>query len=293
MTIIISPGNVGKKPNVSFDPPNNYAVIDNRATTVKNKKEAAKTPLSIELKATANKRTKIIITGSTYTGGGATLRKRVDYPSMYAGYLMKQALKVVGIQVKGKVKRGEKTKGKLLARHTSYTLPYLVASMQKWSNNFMAEMLFKSLDLGDDPATWKGAQDRIARFLEKAGIKRGTYKVTNGSGLYNANEISAAQFTTVLSYLYNQRKDILPEFEASLAIAGSDGTLRKRMVNTPGEDIVRGKTGTLNHVVTLSGYVYTKTGKTLAYSILFNKTKGGAWGYRKIQDEIAARLALY
>lgn len=288
MTMLVNPGEPGKAPSVSFDPPNDYALITNQATTLEKREEAAKKPLILDLKE-ENGRSRAILSGTTHTKGGASLRRRVESPSLYSGYLFLQALKTVGIQVKGEVKRGKKDKGRLLARHQSYTMVYLLGAMQKWSNNFMAEMLFKSLALGDGPATWAGAQQRAGDFLKKAGIKEGSYKITNGSGLYDANELSASQFTQVLHYL-QQRPDLLPDFETTLAIAGTDGTLKRRMRGKATQGMSRAKTGTLNRVVALSGYAYTQSGRKVAYSILFNDTKGGAWAYRKIQDDFVEAL---
>lgn len=291
-TIVVSPTEPGEPTRVSFDPPNEYMVVDNRSITVKDRKEANQKPLTLEIKPDAE-RTRVILGGKTHPRGGATVRKRIDNPSLHTGYLMKSALKSMGIKVQGEVRRGKRDGGSLLAKHSSYTLPYLVSAMQKWSNNFMAEMLFKSLDLGEDSATWKGAQNRAKRFLnKKVGLEPESYKLTNGSGLYNANEFTPRQFTALLAYM-DQRSDLRPEFEASMAIAGKDGTLRKRMRDEKAEGVLRGKTGTLNRVVTLTGIVHTAGGRKLAFSILFNKTKGGAWSYRKIQDEIGNTLSGY
>jgi D-alanyl-D-alanine carboxypeptidase/D-alanyl-D-alanine-endopeptidase (penicillin-binding protein 4) len=286
--IIISPGEPGKPPSVSFDPPCDYPLVTNEATTLKDRAEAGKKPLTVELQADKG-RTRVLVGGTTHAEGGATVRKRVEDPPLYTGYLFLRALETVGVTVKGKVRRGPRApKQRALARHSSYTMPYLLAAMQKWSNNFMAEMLFKSLALGDQPATWAAAQEQVARFLDKAGIKRGDYKVTNGSGLYDANELSAAQLTQVLYYM-STRKDLFPDYEASFAIAGVDGTLGKRL-RGPYKARARGKTGTLNQVSSLSGYAYTKGGRVLAYALIFNEAKGGAWSYRDAQDKFVEAL---
>ena len=290
MTIIVVPGKVGAKPSIRFDPPNDYAIVENGATTVASKKDIGKNPLTVELRA-ANGRTRVIVGGKTWPGGGATVSKRVDGPTLYAGYLMKSALESLGIEVKGTVRRGHPSGATtLLAAHSSHATPLLVGLMQKYSNNFMAEMLFKSLDLGDDPATWAGATAAVQTFLDKVGIPRDGYTLINGSGLYDANHLSAAQFTQVLAYMAT-RHDVWPEYLSSFATAGVDGTLVRRMRGTAAESRARGKTGTLNGVSTLSGYVTTRSGKRYAYSILFNKAAGGAWTYRQIQDQIVTTLA--
>lgn len=290
MTVIVYPGKAGQKPTVRFDPPNDYAIVENSATTVANKKEVGKAALGIDIRA-AKGRTEVIVTGKTWPGGGATVRKRVDAPTIYAGYLMKSALESLGITVKGTVRRGAAQGATtLLAAHTSHATPLLVGLMQKYSNNFMAEMLFKSLDLGDDPASWAGATKEMKRFLDKVGLDRDAYKLSNGSGLYDANSLSARQFTQILLYM-STRHDIWPEYLSSFANAGVDGTLTRRMRGTSAAGVARGKTGTLNGVSTLSGYVTTRSGRRLAYSILFNKAPGGAWTYRQIQDKFVAELA--
>jgi D-alanyl-D-alanine carboxypeptidase/D-alanyl-D-alanine-endopeptidase (penicillin-binding protein 4) len=290
MTVIIRPGKIGEKPRVSFDPPNDYALVVNTATTVKSKKEAKAKPLAVRIKPWKG-RTRLILSGGVRAGGGATLRKRVHGPSLYAGHLMKSALASLGIKVTGTVRRGETPKGAtLLAGHTSHSTPLLVGLMQKYSNNFMAEMFFKSLDRGKTPATWAGATEKLKNFLDKAGLDRGKYRFSNGSGLYDANTMSARQLTTVLTYMYG-RADIWPEYLASFAAAGVDGTLRKRMKDTEAEGTARGKTGTLHDVSALSGYVTTTSGRRLAYAILFNGTSGGAWTFRQIQDKIVATIA--
>jgi serine-type D-Ala-D-Ala carboxypeptidase/endopeptidase (penicillin-binding protein 4) len=290
LTVIVVPGKPGAKPRVSFDPPNDYAIIENSATTVASKKEVGKNPLSVEVRA-AKGRSRLIVSGKTWPGGGATVRKRVDAPTIYAGYLMKSALESLGITVKGEVRRGQPAGATtLLAGHSSLATPILVGLMQKYSNNFMAEMLFKSLDLGDKPATWAGATEAVQTFLDKAGLARDAYKLTNGSGLYDANKLSARQFTTVLAYMAG-RHDLWPEYLSSFANAGVDGTLGRRMRGTPARGTARAKTGTLNGVSTLSGYVTSQSGRRFAYSVLFNKAPGGAWTYRQIQDKFVARLA--
>ncbi len=290
MTVIIVPGKVGAKPSVSFDPPNDYAIVENSATTVASRKEVGKAQLSVEVRA-GKGRTRLIVSGKTWPGGGATVRKRVDEPSLYAGYLMKSALESLGITVTGEVRRGPHSgAGTLLAGHSSMSVPVLIGLMQKYSNNFMAEMLFKSLDLGDDAATWAGATEQVQAFLDKAGVARDGYKLTNGSGLYDANELSARQFTTVLAYMAG-RADIWPEYLSSFANAGVDGTLAGRMRGTPAAGTARAKTGTLNRVSTLSGYVTSASGRRFAYSVLMNNAPGGAWTYRQIQDKFVATLA--
>ena len=77
----------------------------------------------------------------------------------------------------------------------------------------------------------------------------------------------------------------LPEFAASLAMNGVDGTLKRRMKGIK-RGMVRAKTGTLDGVVCLSGYFRFANGKDGVFSILINEIKGRPWSIWKIQDEI-------
>ena len=70
-----------------------------------------------------------------------------------------------------------------------------------------------------------------------------------------------------------------------------DGTLHKRMIGTAAENNFRGKTGTLNGVSSLSGYVTTGDDDDIIVCIMFEYTKGGAGKYKMIQDEIIEKLA--
>ena len=80
------------------------------------------------------------------------------------------------------------------------------------------------------------------------------------------------------------------DFYNSLSIAGVDGTLRGRLIGTNAENNFRGKTGTLNGVSGLAGYLVTPGGDDLIITIIFEFNRGG-WGYyRDIQDQIISLL---
>ena len=82
-----------------------------------------------------------------------------------------------------------------------------------------------------------------------------------------------------------RKKTIFPEFISSLAIGSTDGTLSRRMKRVEGAQ-VRAKTGTLDGVVCLSGYLILESGQTFAFSLLMNDLPGRPWSIWKIQDQI-------
>lgn len=85
------------------------------------------------------------------------------------------------------------------------------------------------------------------------------------------------------------REPFFEEYYSSLAIAGVDGSLRRRMIGTAAHNNVRGKTGTLRNVSSLGGYVTTRDGELLAFTILSNGPKTGS--YKAAENTAAALLA--
>lgn len=272
----------GDKVVVDLHPPNDYVIVKNTAKVTKGKGQR------IGMRAVAEgDRTRIEITGTLGENAPAVeARKRIDNPSLYAASIMRQALIDVGVKVGGGYAVGTRpSTTTTVVLDSSEPLSWALDAMNKWSNNFIAEQMFRLLGTdGKSPATTQAAQLRIQATLKKLGVKDG-YTYFNGSGLYTGNLFSPRQLGQVL--LGMSRHRFAPEFEASLAIAGADGTLQKRLET---QDL-RGKTGTLNEVTALSGYMRTAGGRHVAYVILFNDTPVRAWGLRDEQDKLAQAIA--
>jgi D-alanyl-D-alanine carboxypeptidase/D-alanyl-D-alanine-endopeptidase (penicillin-binding protein 4) len=113
----------------------------------------------------------------------------------------------------------------------------------------------------------------------------------DGSGLSRRNYVSPRCLVTLLTYLRKQSYGSL--LYDSLPIAGVDGTLRNRMKGTPAENNCRAKTGTLGHVTALSGYVTTRDGETLVFSLLMNNHLGPNSDGTAVQNKIVTLLAGY
>ncbi|MBA2664633.1 MAG: D-alanyl-D-alanine carboxypeptidase/D-alanyl-D-alanine-endopeptidase [Bradymonadaceae bacterium] len=287
ITLVVDPAKPGEPARIRLDPPNAHVQVVNNART--NKGSQARVNAIARGDA---ERTVVTVTGTIgELATAVSIRKRIDHPPLFAGEVFKSALEMVGIEVVGTVRTGRAPKdARTLVSHTSQPMGNLVSAMNKWSNNFMAEQLLRVLGSSSATAsTWTASLGVAAAFLQRAGMAPGSYSLLNGSGLYDGNTVSARQFVQLLRYMRDHR--YAPEFFASLSITGVDGTLSQRLKNTPLAGNMRAKTGTLNHVCTLSGYLYTKSGRLLAYSIMFNDTPQLAWNYRKHQDAIV--MALY
>ena len=151
----------------------------------------------------------------------------------------------------------------------SLTLGEIVRLTNKFSSNLMARHLL--LTMGEDryglPATLDKGATAIAAWSTERGLDLQGMNIDNGSGLSRATHISVLQMAKVLSAAYRSR--YAPEFIASLPLAGVDGTLRSRMKSSPAGS-VRLKTGHLDGVTGVAGYVTTSSGKTYVLVSLVN-----------------------
>lgn len=224
-----------------------------------------------------------------------SFRYPIDDPSRYAGELLALVLQRQGIAVGRKtIKTGKvPRKAELLAAHNSAPLGVLIRSVNKFSNNFMAEQILKTIDADPGPASFDGALARVREHLQARGVPTQGLRLGNGSGLYDTNRVSPATFTALLASVYADER-IRPDFMASLAIMGVDGTTRSRLEDTPYAGWLRVKTGTLDGVSALSGYAGAAGRKPLAFCIVFNGLRKWDTGRaRKVQDRIAELLARY
>jgi serine-type D-Ala-D-Ala carboxypeptidase/endopeptidase (penicillin-binding protein 4) len=148
----------------------------------------------------------------------------------------------------------------------------LVNDMMKYSTNFCAEMIFKTLSAAQDSGggSWEKTAQMAQSWWKEKGLP-GYPLIKNGSGMGDCNRYSSGQLSALLSYMWHQ-KAYLPEWLGGFPIAGVDGTLRSRFKDSRLKGILRGKTGTLNDygVSAIAGYAFMpKT--TYSFVILFNK----------------------
>ena len=196
---------------------------------------------------------------------------------------MRTALERSGVKVLGAdTKEGTAPPGaKVIAYHDSPQLEELISGMNRYSNNFMAEMLLKSLGghVAGAPGTSEKGIAIVRTSLSEAGIPAGTGNLDCGSGLSRFCRISPETFCRLLCAVWND-SEIREEFILSLAVNGEPGTLRRRM-SKPGL-AVRGKTGTLNDVIGFAGYVSGPSGRVCAVAVILNE----------VRDRAKARQAL-
>lgn len=170
-------------------------------------------------------------------------------------------------------------------------LPVVLQRMMKNSDNFYAESMLLNLCNLRDTKTWsyEGCRQKVREMIRRAGGNLNDYVIVDGSGLSHANKTTPSLQTTILRYASSNKDIIEPLYEA-LPIAGVDGTLSRRMTGTAAQRNVRAKTGTVNGVQTLSGYVTAPNGHQLVFSILVNENNAQDTG-RKLQDLLCKEMA--
>jgi len=293
VTVTIVPAAMAGAPaRIVLDPASAAFVLGGTVTTAANGPAVPE----VETSDAGHGQTRISVAGRILVGAEPrVIQRRVITPEMFFGQTFKQVLAKRGIGVDKPVRVGVAPKDglRVLATHDSPPLAVVAHELGKRSSNFAAEQLLRTLggEIMGRPGTWQKGLDAVARYLESAGISRGTYVMKNGSGLYDSNRFSAEQIVLLLRAATRDFR-IASEFLASLAVGGADGTLAHRTGGSAAERNVRAKTGTLANVSCLSGVVGAPAGKPLLFSILMNDVPSPV-AARAAQDRATATLATY
>jgi len=287
--IHVAPGDrPGQRARVALEPPSPFFALDVRAVTV-GPSGRARVEVTTELR---DGRERVTVEGRLPVGSRPhVLWRRVDDPALYLGHTLAALLELRGVKV-SKVRPGRTPEGaQLLHVLQSDPLAEVVRRLNKTSNNFTAEQLLKTLgaEVKGPPGTWPKGVEAEEEFLSEIGIPAGGYVLRNGSGLNDANRLSARQLVTLLRAMW-ARFPLQPEYVVSLPVAARDGTIRWRMDGTAAAGRLRAKTGTLEGVVTLSGYVQDAGGRVLAFAVLVNDSPGRP-GVLRAVDGLGAALA--
>ncbi len=212
--------------------------------------------------------------------------------SVSAGNSLSSALSGLGVSVQGTVISGITPTGAKEVAQISHAIYDVLAYMLKESDNHSAITMFKLLGakFKSTPGGLAEGQEVVNSFLGELGIDRYSFEILEGSGLTRYNKVNAEMYIKILKYMYDDRFTF-DYFMNSLSIAGKDGTLRKRMIGTEAEGNVYAKTGTINSVSALSGYVIDKDSEILIFYIVMNGFGGNATEMRMAQDDVAITLA--
>ena len=205
-----------------------------------------------------------------------------------------------GIAIGGEIRRAAQPLGgrvvppdeKIVAVHAT-NMRDIIGRINTNSQNFFAEALCKltgqayaAMQGRQVPGSWAEGELAMRVFLRRNGIDDSKFVVADGSGLSHLNKVTSHMLTDIFITMYAR-----PDREiyiGSLAKGGVDGTLKKRYAGLQGH--VFAKTGYIETVRSLSGYVKTFEGKWLTFSILYNNIPDSVKPYEALQDEAVKLL---
>jgi D-alanyl-D-alanine carboxypeptidase/D-alanyl-D-alanine-endopeptidase (penicillin-binding protein 4) len=152
----------------------------------------------------------------------------------------------------------------------SLPLSDMIGRVNKHSNNVMARQLLYTLsaEVFGQPGTEEGGRQVIANWLTENDLESPKLAIENGAGLSRNARITAADMGSLLRFAW--RQPYMPEYVASMSISGLDGTLRRRFRNTELIGKAHLKTGSMDDVTAIAGYLQSKSGRRLAVVALQN-----------------------
>lgn len=176
-----------------------------------------------------------------------------------------------------------------VASVTSPPLPEIVGQLLRESDNMTAELLTKEMGRRyGDGGTWPEGTRVIRETVAMAGLPAEGYAAADGSGLDVANRLSCSLLMEALDLAGHDGP-----VTAGFAVAGQTGTLSQRFKGNPAEGRLRAKTGSLNFVAGLVGYVDAADDRTLEFALLANGLPNRTQAGRDLQERVGAILATY
>jgi len=286
----IAPGSSGVV-NYSTVPQTKYAMVENSCVYgTENAIWLSRMPTE----------SRIVLKGTAPRGGiSVPVSVTVDDPSLFAGVVFSEVLQRSGVQVSGGVKRDRAFR--ILADRNQLALidttsvavhetpiELVIQRANKDSMNLYADALCKRLGFEKrGEGTWENGNAEIEKYLRNIGVK-GAMRLADGCGLSKNNAISARAITAVLVHEFTSENRKL--FVESMSIAGVDGTIKDQFQGYGMEGRVFAKSGFVNGVSCLSGYLLGRDGQWYAFSVLINKISGGG---KQVRERVVAALDKY
>lgn len=179
----------------------------------------------------------------------------------------------------------------LIATKYAPTLSSIIQQTNTYSINLYAETIMKHIGLKkyNNGDTQSGTIATTA-FWKQKGMDTDGFYLFDGSGLSRFNAFTAKQLVFVLAYMYQNSKHF-DDFKNSLAVAGTSGTLRSVGKGTFAEGRIFAKSGYMTRVRSYAGYVYTKTGKKLAFAMMVNNFNCSPYEMKKKMEKLMVMMA--
>lgn len=260
--LVISAGaSAGDPVSIEVKPEGSGLRVDNRLATVA---ETGAGALTLQRSPGSSR---VIVQGQIPAKSAAFARTAsVDNPTLFFAEAFKLALIAEGVTVDGDaadiddfVNKPDRSEARTLVSRHSPPLRDLIVAMMRVSQNQYAELLLKSL----------GGRRAVQDAATALGVPKDGLVVADGSGLSRYNYATAGALVAILQRMQSDEKHAR-WFVASLPASGSEGPLAKRFAGTAADGKVRAKTGTVDNVRGISGYVQSGNGETLVFSIIAN-----------------------
>lgn len=231
-------------------------------------------------------------------GGPVRLSVSVGNPTLWFAGALRDRLVRSGIEVAGDAADvddvqppPDRAASTLLYTYRSRPLSAIVQTMLKDSVNLYGEAVMRLNAAPGSGATNDAALEGLRQRVAAWGLPPDAQQLVDGSGLSRRDVVSPEALYVLLRRM--QDPTGRSPFVAGLPVAGVDGSLVARMKRTPAEGNVRAKTGTMNNVRTLAGYVTTRDGEHLAFVIMANNFEGTGTAANLVLDRMAVRLASF
>lgn len=208
-------------------------------------------------------------------------------PAAHAAMVLRDLLVERGVVVDGPPVEGRAPPSTTVAQIESPPLGEVVAEILRNSDNMGAEMLLKEVGmrLGTSGSTVAGLEV-ARRELAAMGVPLEGVVAVDASGLDRSDRLTCAALQTLL------RRNEGGDLDRALPVAGLNGTLYRRFVGTPAAGRVRAKTGGLDGVVAIAGWVSPRQGGSLEFSLITNDLPRSSAG-TALQDKVVSVLATY
>ena len=221
----------------------------------------------------------------------------IHNPTLFTVHVLKERLEEAGISVLGSPMDADEladslnyTTTRKIFTYYSHPLSDIISKVNRPSQNFIAEMLQKTLgvEFGEEGSSREGRKIQMM-FYDSLGMNTENLRLRDGSGLSRHNLVSPNTTVSLLELMWAH--PYRTYFIESLPLSGLTGTIRRRMIGTVAEQNVRAKTGTIGYVSSLSGYTWTQSGEPIMFSIMANHFTIPTYKVRGIQDQIATILS--
>lgn len=234
-----------------------------------------------------------VASGAVRARDTQTRQVTVGDPGLYLAHAFAHALREEGVEIQGRVRRAAKAEEGRGGERLALTRSPLLKSCEvanRDSNNFYAEQIFKTLGAETfGKGSFENGARAAMRFCRQVGIPLGQVELLDGSGLSRGNVATPSTVVKLLAAMHGS--DLGEAFRGTLAVSGSDGTLRRRLGDANVRGRIAAKTGTLSGVSTLSGYADARDGGRFAFAILCEGfERQHAARARRLQDAVCRAL---